>query len=136
MKKPPVIDANIILRFLTNDDPVKADACARLLEQLEKNEISLWLPDLVLADIIWTLEKFYRVRKAEIGELLAPILRLRGLHCSNKEVVFTALRIYTSQNIDWTDAFVAAQMFSGRIETIYSYDRDFERIQGIIRVEP
>jgi predicted nucleic-acid-binding protein len=136
MKKPPAIDANIILRFLTNDDPEKADACARLLLQLEKNEVSLWLPDLVLADIIWTLEKFYRVKKTEISELLSPILKLRGLHCSNKEIIFSALRIYTGRNIDWTDSFVAAQMLADRTETIYSYDLDFERVPGIIRVEP
>jgi predicted nucleic-acid-binding protein len=136
MKKPPVIDANIILRFLTNDDPIKADACTRLLEKLEQNEIMLWLPDLVLADIIWTLEKFYRVKKTAISDYITPIIRLRGLHCSHKETIFSALRIYAFQNIDWTDAFVAAQMLSGGMETIYSYDFDFERIKGIIRVEP
>lgn len=136
MKKPPAIDANIILRFLTNDDPVKAEACAKLLEKVERNELRVWLPDLVLADIVWTLEKFYRVDKVEIAELLAPLVSLRGMHCADKKGVLRALSIYTRHNIDWTDAFVASQIISGDGETIYSYDRDFDKIEGIGRAEP
>lgn len=136
MKKPPAIDANVILRFLTNDDPVKADACAKLLEKVERNEYRVWLPDLVLADIIWTLERFYRTSKAEIAELLAPLVSLRGMYCADKESIHRALNIYTRHNIDWTDAFVAAQIVSQGAETIYSYDRDFDRIEEITRLEP
>jgi predicted nucleic-acid-binding protein len=136
MKKPPAIDANIILRFLTNDDPVKAEACGRLLEKVERNEARVWLPDLVLADVVWTLEKFYRQRKAEIAELLTPLISLRSLHCANKEAVFMALDFYARHNIDWTDAFVAAEIIMAKAETIYSYDRDFDKMQGVARVEP
>lgn len=136
MRKTPAIDANIILRFLTNDDPSKAEACAALLEKVERNEQQVWLPDLVLADVIWTLEKFYRQSKAKIVDLLTPIVSLRGLRCSEKEAVFLALRLYVRYNIDWTDAFVAAQVISQKAGTIYSYDRDFDRIPEVVRVEP
>ena len=136
MKKPAVIDANIILRFLTNDDPAKAEACANLLAKAERDELSLWLPDLVLADIVWTLEKFYRLPKTEIVALLTPILGCRGIHCSDKEVAFQALGYYERHNIDWTDAFVAAQVLLGKAEAIYSYDRDFDKIYQLERIEP
>lgn len=136
MKKTPVIDANIILRFLTNDDPMKADACTKLLEGAERNECHVWLPDLVLADVIWTLEKFYRLDKLQISKLVAPIISLRGLCCSNKETIFQALNLYTHHNIDWTDAFVAAQMTANNVAIIYSYDRDYDKVHSIKRKEP
>jgi predicted nucleic-acid-binding protein len=136
MKKPAAIDANIILRFLTNDDPAKAEACAKLLEKVERNECRVWLPDLVLADIVWTLEKFYRTSKTEIAELLTPLVSLRGMHCPDKESVLRALVLYTRHNIDWTDAFVAAQIVSQGTEMIFSYDRDFDKIGEIKRIEP
>jgi len=137
MKRPPAaIDANIILRFLTNDDPVKAEACAGLLEKVERNECRVWLPDLVLADIIWTLEKFYRTSKPEIAELLTPLVGLRGMYCADKEDVLQALNFYVRHNLDWTDAFVAAQIISQKAGMIYSYDRDFDKFREIKRVEP
>lgn len=136
MRSMSAIDANVILRFLTNDDPAKAQACARLLEKVESNEQQIWLPDLVLADVVWTLEKYYRQSKDRIADLLVPIISLRGLHCARKEVIFKALRLYVEHNVDWTDAFVAAQVQRGKGATIYSYDRDFDRISGLTRVEP
>ncbi|MGB9879182.1 MAG: type II toxin-antitoxin system VapC family toxin, partial [Anaerolineae bacterium] len=60
----PVLDANILLRFLTNDVPELADRCTELLRRLEAGTEQAFLPDLVLADVVWTLEKFYQQPKA------------------------------------------------------------------------
>ncbi|MEW6772022.1 MAG: PIN domain-containing protein [Bacillota bacterium] len=136
MRKPRVLDANVILRFLTNDIPEQADRCAELLKRVEAGTEAVWLPELVLADIVWTLEKFYRQPKERVRELLTPLLNLRGLRHANKKVAKEALRLYGEKNVDWTDAFVAAQMLSRKQCEIYSYDRDFDRIEGIVRLEP
>ncbi len=136
MKKPRVIDANIILRFLTNDNPDQAADCEALLLRVEAGQEEVFLPDLVIADTVWTLEKFYRVEKSRIREMITPILAAKGLTCLSKGRVLSALAIYTKQNIDWTDAFIAAQMMEGGQHEIYSYDRDFDKLSDIIRVEP
>ncbi|MBS4031248.1 MAG: PIN domain-containing protein [Clostridiales bacterium] len=131
-----IIDANIILRFLLNDLSEQADQCTLLLKRLERNIEQAFLPDILLGDIVWTLEKFYRTPKRKIGELLIPIINLRGLRCSSKETIRTAMRIYAEKNIDWSDAFVGAQMLASRQYTIYSYDHDFDKIDGIKRIVP
>ncbi len=136
MKKPRVIDANIILRFLTNDIPEKAAACEALLQKVEAGQEEVFLPDLVIADIVWTLEKFYRVEKSKIREIVTPILAAEGLICSSKGQVLSALAIYTKLNIDWTDAFIAAQMKERDQREIYSYDRDFDKFPEVARIEP
>lgn len=136
MKSIRVLDANVVLRFLTNDIPEKADRCAELLKRVETGDEEVWLPELVLADIVWVLEKFYRLPRERICELLIPILNLRGLRHASKKVSCEALRIYATKQIDWTDAFVVAQMMARHQKEIYSYDTDFEKIEGIIRVEP
>jgi predicted nucleic acid-binding protein len=57
------IDANIILRFLTNDLPDQANRAASLLQRLEEHRETVFLPDLILADIIWVLEGYYHYDK-------------------------------------------------------------------------
>ncbi|MFZ5768154.1 MAG: PIN domain-containing protein [Bacillota bacterium] len=119
MKGARVLDANILLLFLTNDLPEQAERCAQLLKRAEANREQVLLPDLVPADVVWTLEKFYR-SKARIRELLTAIVNLRGLRLSSKKVAREALRLYAEENLDWTDAFVAAQMLShSRTEICY-----------------
>ncbi|NLJ39560.1 MAG: type II toxin-antitoxin system VapC family toxin [Candidatus Atribacteria bacterium] len=136
MKEIPIIDANIILRFLTNDIPKQADHCTKLLKRIESGLEEVWLPDLVLADIVWTLEKFYKQPKQRIQELLIAILELKGLRHNNKKISKLAFQLYVEKNIDWTDAFVAAQMITQKKFEIYSYDSDFDKVDGINRLEP
>ena len=136
MKEIPIIDANIILRFLTNDIPKQADRCTGLLKRIESGLEEVWLPDLVLADLVWTLEKFYKQPKQRIQELLIPILELKGLRHNNKKISKLAFQLYVEKNIDWTDAFVAAQMITQKKFEIYSYDSDFDKVDGINRLEP
>ncbi|KKM10576.1 nucleotide-binding protein [Clostridiales bacterium PH28_bin88] len=136
MKEPRVIDANILLRFLTNDVPEQADRCATLLKRVEEGTEQVFLPDLVLADVVWTLEKFYKQPKEKIRELLLPVLGLRGIRFSSKETARQALQFYSEKNVDWTDAFVAAQMPAKGLLQIYSYDRDFDKLTPVVRLEP
>jgi uncharacterized protein len=77
MKKPREIDANIILQFLTNDVPVKADDCETLLRRVENGEEEVYLPELVIADIVWTLEKYYRLERNRIREMITRIVLLQ-----------------------------------------------------------
>lgn len=135
-EKPRVIDANIILRFLTNDNPEQAEQCAVLLERIQNNEEQVFLPDLILADVVWTLEKFYQQPKERIRELLLPLLNLRGMRLSSKSTARKALEWYVEKNVDWTDAFTAALMKTKDKREIYSYDRHFDRFENIKRVEP
>ena len=136
MTELKLIDANIILRFLTNDEPHQAAACAKLLQRVEQNLEEVFIADLVMADVVWTLEKYYRVEKERIRVLLSRILALAGLKCSSKNTFLQALDIYTEHNIDWTDAFVMAQMLAAGREKIYTYDLDFEKVEGITPLTP
>jgi predicted nucleic acid-binding protein len=136
VRKVRALDANVILRFLTNDVPEQANRCAELLKRVEAGTEEVWLPDLVLADIIWTLEKFYKQPKKQIRELLIPILNLRSLRFSSKKTAQKALQLYVGKNLDWIDAVIAAQMLVHKQSEIYSYNRDFDKLEGVIRLEP
>jgi predicted nucleic acid-binding protein len=122
--------------FLTNDIPKQADRCTGLLKRIESGSEEVWLPDLVLAGIVWTLEKFYKQPKQRIQELLIPILELKGLRHNNKKISKLAFQLYVEKNIDWIDAFVVAQMITQKKCEIYSYDSDFDKVDGINRLEP
>ena len=130
------IDANIILRFLTNDLPEQANRAASLLHKLEQHHETVFLPDLILADIIWVLKGYYHQTREQIRDLIIIILSLPGIKFSNKDVAFNALDIYVEKRIDWTDAFTASQMVTQGITEIYFFDKHFADIEGINRIEP
>lgn len=129
------VDANVFLRFLSGDDPAKAVACKELFERAERKEVDLYTNELVLAEIAWTLKSFYRRSKEEIVSSLQDIAGLKGLHLPRKAVVAQALELYQRINVDFVDAYNAADVSDRGIGVVCSYDQDFDRL-GVPRLAP
>jgi len=130
------LDTNLLIRYFTRDDEEKAQKVLKLLKRVERGEERVIISPLVLFEIVFTLQSFYEVPREKIKELLSPVIELRGLKLSDKEVYQSALNIYAKKNLSFTDAFNSAFAIKKGIKEIYSYDEDFDKIEGIRRVVP
>lgn len=130
------LDTNILLRYLTADDERKAQRALNLLVKVEQGEERVVTSSLVIFETVFTLQSFYKVPRQRIKELLVPVISLRGLHLPGKNVYYQAFDLYVTKNISFADAYNAAYMLDEKIERIYSWDTDFDKIEGVIRVEP
>jgi uncharacterized protein len=130
------IDANIILRFLLADHPEHSPRCKQLLERIESGAEVVTLPEVVLSDVIWTLKSFYRWPNERIQAFAMMLLGLDGIQMTRKPLVQTAVLLFAQHNVDFSDALVVAEMQWNQRPEIYSYDRDFQRVSGIVRIEP
>lgn len=130
------LDTNILLRYLTRDDEQKAQRALDLLLKVEQGEEKVITSPLVIFEVVFTLQNFYKVPRQQIRELVLPIIFLRGLQLPDKNVYHHAFDLYTSKNISFADAYNAAYMFSEEISYVYSWDRDFDKIEGLTRLEP
>jgi uncharacterized protein len=132
----PRIDANVMLRFLTNEPVAQAEASARLFEALARGEESVQIEEVVLAEVVWTLASFYRMQRGDIGNALLQLLADAHVLAADKDALRLALAIFSERNIDFADALLAAKALQSDDKIIYSFDRDFDRIEGVIRREP
>ncbi len=130
------LDTNILLRYLTADDERKARCALDLLMRVERGEEKIATSSLVIFETVFTLQSFYKVQRQRIKELLVPVISLRGLHLPGKNVYYQAFDLYVTKNISFADAYNAAYMLDEEMEHIYSWDTDFDKIEGIIRIEP
>lgn len=130
------VDTNIFLRFLTNDLPEQANQSAKLIQRLRDGQETVELSILAAAEIVWTLERFYRLRKSDVASKVSSILKLKGLKISDKKIFLEALSLYVEKNISFTDAYIATQMKrAGSIE-LYTFDKEFDRVEHVKRTEP
>ena len=123
------IDANLILRYLLEEP--KANLVEKLLERKEK----LYLADMVVAEVIWTLISFYKRKKGEFIEALEAFIALEFVN-ADKKLLGTAIEIYKKFNVDYINAYLTALMQKKNVKILYSFDRDFDKIPGIRRLEP
>ena len=130
------IDTNIFIRYLTNDVPQKAEACEKIFKKAIGKKETLFTTEMVIAEIVWVLESFYELEKEEVQDKVEKILNTTNLICPHKDLILIALTLYSEKNIDYIDAYNALILKEKGIEELYSYDKDYDRIDWLIRLEP
>ncbi|MCF6291733.1 MAG: type II toxin-antitoxin system VapC family toxin [Desulfobacterales bacterium] len=131
------LDTNIFIRYLTNDDPAKAERVDKLLAEAADGKIKLVTVELVLAEVVWVLESSYGLKNSSIGPMIKAILATPGLEVINGPLVEKAVEHYMADNIDFIDGYIAAVMERHKISEIFSYDKKhLTRIAAIRRNEP
>ncbi len=132
------LDTNIILRYLTRDDPAKAQRCYELFQQVKHKQIRLVTSESVLAEVVYVLSShsLYNQPRENVRTLLLPIIGLPGLKLAHRRAFVRALELYANTHLDFEDALSIAHMERLKLDTIVSYDQDFDRVKGIQRREP
>jgi len=132
-----VIDTNLLVRYLTDDEPQKAKAVDTLLNRASKGELKILIPSVVVAELVWVLESFYKSAAAEITELVESILNTPGVDIQDKWIIRAALKLYRRKEIDLVDAWIIEFAKARGAKRIYTFDKKhFKDIREIEIISP
>jgi predicted nucleic-acid-binding protein len=131
-----LLDTNILLRYFTWDDEEKAQKALALFTRIETGEEKVETSLPVIFETIFTLKKQHKMSLPPIKELLLPILRSRGLRVPSKTLCIAVLKLFAERNISYAHAFNVVYMQSKGMTEGYSWDKDFDHLEGITRIEP
>ena len=91
-----LFDANMILRYLLNDDAQMAD---RAEQYLDAGDVFVTIE--VVAEVVYVLKGVYRMERPEIAATIEGFLEL--VHCQESDVLLRALDACGKQNLDFVD---------------------------------
>lgn len=129
-------DTNVLVRLLTDDPPAQARAAARVLDMAADGRFSVLLTDVVVAELAYVLTEVYRLPKLEAGERLTRIFDLPGVAMADEAVLRAAVDVWVWGRLDFADAYLAALAGQTKDAGVLTFDRDFDRIPGVVRVDP
>ena len=130
------IDTNVLLRFLTGDPPSLAQQAQTLFAAVDAGHLDLVLEEIVVAEAVWVLESFYGQRPAAISATLLEVLAHPGIVCRDKARLARALVLYADRGVDFADALLAVSVQDSENKVVYSFDRHFDSVEGVIRRIP
>jgi predicted nucleic-acid-binding protein len=99
------LDTNVVIRYVTHDDPAQTAAAVRILDSLSSDKTG-FLSLVVITELVWVLELSYRFKKSEIERVLEALLRSKELVVERAEIVWQALRIFSATHADFSDCLV------------------------------
>jgi predicted nucleic-acid-binding protein len=113
-----------------------AEAALKIFEEAKGGKLSLLIIPITVAEVVWVLESYYEYSKDKIAETMTQFLSCEGLEVESLDLLLEALNLYCEKNLDFADAILAITALKKGIPNIYSFDQHFNRINGIIRMEP
>ena len=99
------LDTNVLVRYVTLDDPMQARAAVRLIDSLTAEEPG-FIPVVVLAELAWVLEVSYDFNKAAMARVFEALLRSKELVVEQKETALQALGLFAAGNADFADYLI------------------------------
>ncbi|HZS94623.1 MAG TPA: type II toxin-antitoxin system VapC family toxin [Chloroflexota bacterium] len=138
-----LLDANIFLRALVAPqsaaDRARAQAATGLFERLARGEEEATTIEAIIAEVCYVLRSraHYALAPAEVAARLRPLILLRGLKLPHKRTYLQALDLWTAfPALDFEDALLLAHAERLGIDTVTSYDTDFDHLPGFAREQP
>jgi predicted nucleic-acid-binding protein len=123
------IDTNILIRYLVRDDPAQFRAAVRFIENDCSEAEPGFVNHVVLAELVWVLERGYRYPRPAIVTALGALLRTSQLSIEHPEDTRSAL--YEYQNgADFADSLIAAANSRVGCEYTATLDRRAARRKG------
>jgi predicted nucleic-acid-binding protein len=117
------IDTNVLVRYLTNDEPSMADRAERLLERECNPEHVGFINIIVLCEVAWVLRRHYRFGREQVTAAVEAVLRAPLLAVEHAEVAQRALEDYRAGRTDFTDVLIGAINRQAGCETTATFDR-------------
>lgn len=132
------IDSNVFIYPVIYDETAVEEAkkSKDLLLKIALGKIEGYTSSITWDEVSWTVRKIFGINPSlnEGKKFLSfPNLRLLGI---KKTTVFKAQEIVEKYKVRPRDALHSAAALENKIATIVSYDKDFDIINEIKRIEP
>jgi predicted nucleic-acid-binding protein len=102
------LDTNILLRYLTQDDPIQSPKAREVLERRLTEENPGFISIVAMVETVWVLERSYGLTTDEIVGAVERVLQTDVLVVENEQEVFTAMIALKEGQGSFADAVIAA----------------------------
>jgi predicted nucleic acid-binding protein len=118
-----VVDANVLLSFITGRIEKQRDAAKALLLKAAEGELSAVVPQFVVFETVYVLQSTYRIAGQELAPIIRDLIALPGVlfidDCPWKRV----LDLWPSPLPSIADAAIVAIAANNRYDAVATFDQ-------------
>jgi len=131
-----VLDANVLLRYLTDEPRELADRAITILDSARSQGVNPLVTSMTVAEVVYVLESVYEWPREVIAERLTELILAEVLTFPEQQRLIQTLAWYREfSSVHFADAYVAATATSTTDQVVISFDRGLRRIPGLRLVQ-
>ena len=116
------VDTNILIRFLIGDDEQQAKKVYKIFKKVESEKKELFVPLLVVLELIWVLESAYDISRGEILDSIGDLLLMPILKFENQSALQQFILSAQGSRYDLPDLLIAHSAKINGCETVLTFD--------------
>ena len=124
------LDTNILVRYLTQDDPIQSSKAREIVERRLTEEKPGFVSIVAMVETVWVLERAYGLKPHEIVGAVERMLQIDVLVVENEQEVFTAMIALKEGRGSFADAVIAALGARMGCSCTLTFDRKALRLPG------
>lgn len=117
------LDTNILVRLVTCDDEPQAMRAKGIFDLHGSEDGALFVSDIVLVELCWTLDRSYRLTGQEIEEVLFALLDNNTVKLESPAAVRDALTIFKKNGVGFSDCLIVAKAHHEGCSKTLTFDR-------------
>jgi predicted nucleic-acid-binding protein len=129
------LDTNILVRYLTQDDPKHAALANHLIEQTLTAAQPGFVSTVALVELVWVLESGYQCDRSKVAEVLERLLRAKTIVVEHAEVAWQSTRIFATTKSDFADCVIARTGHANGCDSTLTFDRTAAKGAGMQLLE-
>jgi predicted nucleic acid-binding protein len=127
-------DANLCIALLAGPAHWAHESALQVFRRVAEGHLALILTPLVLAELVYATRTLFRWNRSEASRRLAAFIAADGLVIREESQVSRALSLFGTNRIDFVDAYLAAVARDPGPQVVASFDRDFDKVDGLRRI--
>ncbi len=124
------LDTNVLVRYLTQDDPVQSPKATRLIERRLTERDPGFISTVAIVETVWVLERAYWFAAGAIAGAIERILQASVLIVDHEQEVFTAMTAMKDDRASFADALIGALDARAGCAATVTFDRKDARLAG------
>jgi predicted nucleic-acid-binding protein len=124
------LDTNVLVRYIMQDDLKQSPPATRLIES--RSVESRGFVSLVsVVELFWVMSAAYELDRGQLIAAIEALLRTKELVVERAEIVWKALRIFQSANVDFADCLIERSAAAAGCEKTMTFDRGAAKSAGM-----
>jgi predicted nucleic-acid-binding protein len=124
------LDTNVVVRYLTQDDPIQSPQATELIERRLTEENPGFISVVAMAETVWVLDRAYGVSDQDIATAVERLLQTDVLVVEHEPEVFTAMIALKKGHGAFADALIGALGTRAGCSSTLTFDRKALRLPG------
>jgi predicted nucleic-acid-binding protein len=117
------IETNILVRFLVGDDEVQASKVYKLFKRTEAEKQVLFVPLLVILELIWMLESVYQISREDILDSIGDLMLMPILKFDHQSTLQQFIQKAQGSRYDLSDLLIAHSAKEQGCEVVITFDK-------------